>query len=105
MQAAEILSTLHRLGITAYTNGDKLVCEPGSKLPPDLIPEIRQHKAELMALICQPNACTCDPLPSIKDVGYVAHAGVGPAYQSCKTCGYTWRCKLCLGCRYCRTPD
>src|SRR5919106_6646262 len=51
MQAAEILDTFKKLGITAYVKGDKLVCEPGSKLPPDLKPEIREHRAELMALL------------------------------------------------------
>jgi hypothetical protein len=53
MLAAEILDTFRKLGIRAYVNGDNLVCKPGSKLPPDLIPEIRQHKGELMSLVCQ----------------------------------------------------
>jgi hypothetical protein len=56
MQAAEILDTFKRLGITAYVKGDKLVCEPGSKLPPELVPEIRQHKAEIMNLVCKRKA-------------------------------------------------
>jgi hypothetical protein len=51
MQTVEILATLKQLGITAYTKGDRLICEPGSKLPPDLKPEIREHKAEIVGLL------------------------------------------------------
>ena len=53
MEAAEILAKLQHLGVTAYAKGEKLVCEPGSLLPPDLKPEIRQRKAELLGLIAQ----------------------------------------------------
>ena len=56
MLAAEILDTFKKLGITARVSGDKLIVEPGSKLLPDLKPEIRQRKAEIMALLFQPNA-------------------------------------------------
>jgi hypothetical protein len=45
MVATDILDTFKRLGITAYVNGDKLIVEPGSKVPPELAPEIREHKA------------------------------------------------------------
>ena len=53
MLAAEILDTFKKLGISAHVEGDKLFCEPGSKLPPDLKPEIRQHKVEILRLIGQ----------------------------------------------------
>ncbi|HZA22172.1 MAG TPA: hypothetical protein VFA32_06140 [Dehalococcoidia bacterium] len=56
MEAAEILGAFKKFGITAYVKGDKLVCEPGSKLPPELVPEIRQHKCEIMSLVCQERA-------------------------------------------------
>jgi hypothetical protein len=36
MVATDILDTFKRLGITAYVNGDKLIVEPGSKVPPEL---------------------------------------------------------------------
>jgi hypothetical protein len=48
--------------------------------------------------------CGCDPLPSQKDSGALAQGGVGPKYEPCANCRYTWRCKLCGGCRYCRVP-
>lgn len=56
MKAAEILAALKQLGITAYVKGDKLICEPGSKLPNDLKPEIRQHKGEIMPLVLEEKA-------------------------------------------------
>jgi hypothetical protein len=54
MEAIEILSTLRNLGITAQANGNKLAMTPGSKVPPELVPEIRRCKAEILNLICQP---------------------------------------------------
>jgi hypothetical protein len=51
MESAEILSILRQLGIAAQANGDKLVMTPGSKVPPELVPEIQEHKAEIMALV------------------------------------------------------
>jgi hypothetical protein len=63
MQAVEILAAFRKLGITAYINGNKLVVEAGSKLPPELVPEIRQHKSELMDLLA--GMCFCKPPMSI----------------------------------------
>jgi hypothetical protein len=31
----------------------------------------------------------------------VGAAGCGPKYPRCNTCGYTWHCKTCGGCRWC----
>jgi hypothetical protein len=39
--------------------------------------------------------CSC-PQP-------VGAAGCGPKYPVCLTCGYTWHCKTCGGCRQCAT--
>jgi hypothetical protein len=60
MQAVDILDTIQKLGITVYINGDRLVCEPGSKVPLELVPEIRQHKAEIISLVCQRKAPVVD---------------------------------------------
>ena len=49
------------------------------------------------------NSCICNPLPS-RDVGPLSSAGVGPDIERCGTCGKTWRCRICDGCRYCRSP-
>ncbi len=51
MTAAEVLDRLTALGITAQTSGEKLLLEPGSKVPPDLLAEVRQHKADLLTLL------------------------------------------------------
>ena len=70
MRATEILDTFKGLGITAYIKGDSLVCEPGSRLPSALKPEIRVHKAEIMALLdnIQPEVPTV-PAPLVSDGG------------------------------------
>ena len=54
MQAAEILTALQDVGATAWISGDKLLVEPRSRVPDDLVPEIKSHKAEIMALLPAP---------------------------------------------------
>jgi hypothetical protein len=70
MEPTEILTTLQTLNISIDVNGDKLVLTPGSMVPPELVPEIREHKAELLALVRPPSSetelrqlldCTYDP--------------------------------------------
>ena len=111
MQATEILTALQEVGATARVDGDKLLVEPGNRVPAELVPEIREHKLEIMELVTQATtssqvvpstACTCSPLPSQAEYGHMAQAGCGPTYERCEACGYTWRCKLCGGCRRCR---
>jgi hypothetical protein len=53
-QAREIINTLGNLGVTIHVQGEDLVLAPKSKVPPALVPEIRQRKAEILSLICQP---------------------------------------------------
>ncbi len=80
--------------------------EAPERLPDDLLEQLRRCKTEIAELlIAQPaTACTCQPLPSQKEFGHMAQAGCGPTYERCEACGYTWRCKMCGGCRQCRTP-
>ncbi len=113
MQATEILTALQEAGATARIAGDKLLVEPGNVVPTALVPEIREHKLEIMELVSQATTssgvvpttpCSCDPLPSQMEHGHMAQAGCGSDYERCEACGYRWQCKLCLGCRYCRTP-
>ena len=49
MDATEVLDRLSALGITAWASGEKLLLEPGSKVPPDLLDEVREHKPEILA--------------------------------------------------------
>jgi hypothetical protein len=51
VQAAEVLTTLKGLGVRAWAEGEKLVVEPGSRVPAALVPEIRRHKAEILVLL------------------------------------------------------
>ena len=54
MQATEILTALQEAGATARIAGDKLLVEPGKRVPAELVPEIREHKFEIMELVSIP---------------------------------------------------
>ena len=51
MTPQAILKRLGELGISARASGDKLRVEPGSKVPPELVPEIRRYKQEILGLL------------------------------------------------------
>ena len=51
MDAADVLERLTDLGITATVNGTTLRLEPGSKVPPELLAEVKEHKPEILALL------------------------------------------------------
>lgn len=51
MTPEAILKRLDELGISARASGDKLRVEPGSRVPPELVPEIRQHKQGILELL------------------------------------------------------
>jgi len=110
MTATDVLDELASLGITATASGEKLLLVPGSKVPQELLPEIKEHKNELLELVSLPSEsseaapCSCSPLPTQAEYGHMAQAGCGPTYERCRECGYTWQCKLCGGCRRCRFP-
>ncbi len=112
MTATDVLDELTSLGVTATANGQNLLLEPGSKVPQELLAVVKEHKNELLDLVTQPSdssgilptaACSCS-IPTHSQHGHPSQAGCGPTYERCEACGYTWRCKLCLGCRYCRDP-
>lgn len=52
--ATQIIETLTQLGVTLRANGDRLRLEPASKVPADLLPHIRQAKAEILAALSKP---------------------------------------------------
>ena len=57
MAAVELLERLGACGVSVSLDRDELVLRPGNKVPSDLLPALRQHKAELIALLaCPPNA-------------------------------------------------
>jgi hypothetical protein len=51
VDASAILEHLENIGIQITIAGDKLQFRPGSAVPPELIPEIKKHKQELVALL------------------------------------------------------
>ena len=51
MQASEILEFCQENGVQLWVNGETLQYKPASKVPPELLPEIREHKLEIMALL------------------------------------------------------
>jgi len=53
MGASAILEQLHNLGVTVTAEGDKLRLEPGSRVSPQLVNELRQNKAEVLAYLQQ----------------------------------------------------
>jgi hypothetical protein len=101
-QAREIINTLSNLGVTICAQGENLAVVPKNKVPADLVEELRQHKSDILALLS--SACTCNPLPSQAKFGALAQAGCGPKYERCHTCRHTRQCKICGGCRQCRSP-
>ena len=48
MNALAIIEELHELGVSVHLNGQKVQMKPGSKVPPYLLAEVRQHKAKLI---------------------------------------------------------
>jgi len=47
-QAIELLEQLRSCGVFISLDQDELVLRPGNKVPADLLPEVRQHKAGII---------------------------------------------------------
>jgi hypothetical protein len=52
--AVAVLEKAKALGISVTSSGNKILLEPGSKVPPDLVQAIRQHKGEILAILASP---------------------------------------------------
>jgi len=52
--AVAVLEKAKALGISVTSSGNKILLEPGSKVPPDLVQAIRQHKGEILAILTKP---------------------------------------------------
>jgi len=95
MEAADVLDRLAALGITARASGEKLLLEPGSKVPPELLAEVRHCKAEVLTILKDgpdyaATACVC-PMP------------VGPTGPDrCNVCKLALLCPGCGLCRGCK---
>ena len=53
MNANSVLNRLVSLGVTATVDGEALELSPGSKVPEDLVPEVRAHKPEIVERLRQ----------------------------------------------------
>ena len=50
MEAKTILDRLYSLGIEVTISGDKLQLEPGSRVPEELVEELKSHKQDIILL-------------------------------------------------------
>ena len=55
MTAAALLTQLSGLGVSAWADGAALRFKPASLVPPDVLADLRAHKAELLALLTAPD--------------------------------------------------
>ena len=54
MDAAQVVEVLASLRIRMRAKGDKLLLEPGSKVPPELVPDLQRCKLEILQLLTGP---------------------------------------------------
>ena len=61
MGAREVLDRLSQLGVTAVLEDSRLFLEPGSRIPADLLSEVRRHKPEIIAYLRKPRLVNAPP--------------------------------------------
>jgi hypothetical protein len=69
--AVELLEKVKALGVTLTPSGDKLLLEPGSKVPPDLVRQIREHKTEILAHLSKPKLVDAPPQWHAETIAHV----------------------------------
>jgi len=52
--AVAVLEKAKALGISVTSSGNRILLEPGSKVPAELVQSIRQHKGEILAILTRP---------------------------------------------------
>ena len=62
MDATEVLDKLSALGITARAAGEKLLLELGSKVPADLMAEVKEHKSDIVSHLRREESAERDAL-------------------------------------------
>ena len=99
MNALAILERLGSLGVSVTVADDALRLVPGSKVPPELIEELRQHKAAVIAYLSQSSELpqpgeVVGELERLLRLGQALKAGRVKALR----CGITGkRCTACEG--------
>jgi hypothetical protein len=66
MDAAQVVEALVSLQISVRAEGDKLLLIPGSKVPQELVQEVRKHKGEIIGVLNRGTELTDLPFP----IGY-----------------------------------
>lgn len=101
MDGLSLLCQARSAGLEVQAKDGKLVIR-GPRRAESIANELLARKIEIMPLLAR-SACVCNPPPSQAEYGAMAQAGCGPDHERCDACGYRWQCKLCGGCRRCRT--
>ena len=70
MSVGQVLAEVERRGVTLAPAGDKLRFRPKDALPPELVEELRAHKASILRLLTDREIAARDPRP-VEGVGEV----------------------------------
>lgn len=73
MLVSEILAEVGRQGVSLFSKGDRLRFWPKSALTPELLEELKRHKAEILAVLGE------EPVRSASEVREIARAHLGPS--------------------------
>jgi hypothetical protein len=106
--AAEILETLESLGVAILVIGpDRLRLQPASKIPPELLPRIREAKPEILEALRSRHA-TCGPTCyEIEPGRWIHHRWHGcktPVSPKTANSATQAECKHCDGAGECSCP-
>jgi len=59
----DVLDAIRAAGVTVTVDGDRLVLTPGAKVPPELMPIIRERKAEIIEALMGEADAPSEPSP------------------------------------------
>ena len=97
MELTAILDKLQSLGVSITVADDRLRLEPGSRVPPQLLGELRRHKWELLDFLLAPlpeSQALADELERLMVLGQRLKRGEITAIR----CGKTGQlCRACAG--------
>lgn len=66
MTPQQMLERLRSLGVTVAADGDAVVLRPASRVPADMLPNLKARKPELLALLGAPTASVPDHMPAAR---------------------------------------
>jgi hypothetical protein len=73
MDAACILDKLNTLGVKVGAVGEELWLEPGSRVPPELLDELRQHKADILNILGKSHLGEASPMWHAENIAEVVN--------------------------------